>query len=642
MKQNPNWYSMHDSKIDHYKTSYPKEKYVSSNYVFEYGTDDLKTDVTEIVYQKCWTKIIIPLDKNSLFGDPCFMVEKFVFVKDKVYKENEIIELNYQENLEIYYGIKFQKINVTQIVLNQCIVEIYIPENKNELFGDPVPGHFKKLWIYDDFNKIRVMDEANVFRLPFIEQPKKYCFIHSCHLEKSGTKKLENLVTRIKNSKLLDKTEYVYINNIGLPIQNTFGSKFIVNNYSENPLLYEIPTLNKILEFSKNNPNSYILYLHTKGIRYVDDYVEENDWIDMMTYFLIDHNKNCFTKLDEGYETTGCNFVHYRHHFSGNFWWAKSDYLSKLDPLDEINPIKNEAEFWLFFKSPKFYCLHSSNINHYKTRYPKELYICNQFFIQYGNDEKRIDVTEIVYKECFQLEIPLHKNQLFGDPCFGVEKFLFVNDEKFPENKIVFVENQENLEIFYGTVDCKINVTEKCKEKCASLILIPKQKNELFGDPLPGIEKNIYIQDSFGNKYQYEEHDSIIIDVKQNKVYLDHLTSLSFFESKRFSCSNLLQLGTSNKQWKEYFIRADIEQLDSNFEEICLTLEKKTFDVIVCSVNCLKTIYYLTENSALFLKSNGWLIFENLENVEKVASFISSQCTFIEHENCFIIQKIED
>jgi len=641
MKQKPNWYCVFDSKVDHYKTRYPKEKYVGNNYVFEYGTEELKTDVTEIVYQKCWTKIIIPLDKNCMFGDPCFMVEKFVFVKDKVYKENEIIELNYQENLDIYYGTHSLKINVTQIVLDQCIIEFNIPENKNELFGDPVPGQVKKLWIYH-LNKIHVKDETDIFRLPFIDQPKKYCFIHSCHLEKSGTKKLENLVTRIKNSNLLDNIEHVYINNIGLPLQNTFGSKFIVNNYSENPFLYEIPTLNKILEFSKNNPNSYILYLHTKGIRYVDDYIEENDWIDMMSYFLIDHNKNCFTKLDEGYETTGCNFVHYRHHFSGNFWWAKSDYLSKLDPLDEINPIKNEAEFWLFFKSPKFYCLHSSNVNHYSTRYPKELYYSNKFIIQYGNDEKRIDVTEIVYNECSQLEIPENKNQLFGDPCFGEKKNVFIGEKIYNENEKVCIENSKNLEIFYGTEDCKINVTEICKEKSPSLIIIPKHKNELFGDPLPGIEKNIYIQDSFGNSYQYKEHDSIIIDINQNKVYLDHLTKLSFFEPKRFSCSNLLQLGTSNKQWKEYFIRADIEQLDSNFEEICLTLEKKTFDVIVCSVNCLKTIYYLTENSALFLKSNGWLIFENLENVEKVASFIPCQCTFIEHENCFIIQKIVD
>ena len=53
-------------------------------------------------------------------------------------------------------------------------------------------------------------------------------------------------------------------------------------------------------------------------------------------------------------------------HFSGNFWWADSQYISELPDLIEktenVNP--NDAEYWLCKNNPSVYELHNSKINH--------------------------------------------------------------------------------------------------------------------------------------------------------------------------------------------------------------------------------------------------------------------------------------
>ena len=41
---------------------------------------------------------------------------------------------------------------------------------------------------------------------------------------------------------------------------------------------------------------------------YSDDNQKENDWIDMMLYFLVEKFELCFEKLQEGIEAVGCNY----------------------------------------------------------------------------------------------------------------------------------------------------------------------------------------------------------------------------------------------------------------------------------------------------------------------------------------------
>jgi len=188
-----------------------------------------------------------------------------------------------------------------------------------------------------------------------------YCFIHSCNLKTLN--RLEYLIDKIKNCGINFKT--VFINNIGKPIENNFEN---VHNYSNDPSLFEIPTINKIIQFSKKHPYDNILYLHTKGVAHPDDYHELNDWINLMLHFLLNKsNKELLNK----YDCIGCNYKNDPlPHYSGNFWWANCKYLSTLPEIPELNINKNDAEYHLFKNKPEYHSLHNSTVNHYHQRYP--------------------------------------------------------------------------------------------------------------------------------------------------------------------------------------------------------------------------------------------------------------------------------
>ena len=261
-----------------------------------------------------------------------------------------------------------------------------LSEISYELDDEYIKKHNKNLTIinYDDFFDINIIN-----KLVETNKTKKYCFIHSCNLENVGTYRLENLIQTLRVTECENIFDKIYINNIGLPIENIYGEKYEVTNCSGNSQLFENPTINLINDFSKENPNCYILYLHTKGIRYSKDDVPENDWINYMLYFLVEDYKNCISILDKNYDTVGCDysidldqrvFNGYAPyppppHYSGNFWWANSNYLKNLPKLCMEKPERNAPEFWLFKNKPNFYNLHSSdlNIHIYKT-YPKSAY----------------------------------------------------------------------------------------------------------------------------------------------------------------------------------------------------------------------------------------------------------------------------
>lgn len=245
------------------------------------------------------------------------------------------------------------------------------------------------------YPNLKIINYADFFNIDIINnildtnKAKKYCFIHSCNLENVGTYRLENLIQTLRVTECENIFDKIFINNIGLPIENIYGEKYEVTNCSRNSQLFENPTINLINDFSKENPNCYILYLHTKGIRYSKDDVPENDWINYMLYFLVEEYKNCISILDKNYDTVGCDYsIHLDQrvfngyapyppppHYSGNFWWANSNYLKNLPKLCMEKHERNAPEFWLFQNKPNFYNLHSSdlNIHIYKT-YPKSAY----------------------------------------------------------------------------------------------------------------------------------------------------------------------------------------------------------------------------------------------------------------------------
>jgi len=149
--------------------------------------------------------------------------------------------------------------------------------------------------------------------------------------------------------------------------------------YVENfcvPDTFEFPTLDMVLGFAKSNPGWNILYVHTKGASIPDNECV-SDWRKAMTCCLVDKYKKCILKLKE-YDTVGCNYTDYFGfpHWQGNFWWAKSDYIAKLDYAKNIEFVekpdlwedRHKAEAWIFTGKPSYCEIYNHGINPYYER----------------------------------------------------------------------------------------------------------------------------------------------------------------------------------------------------------------------------------------------------------------------------------
>jgi len=164
---------------------------------------------------------------------------------------------------------------------------------------------------------------------------------------------------------------------------------------------YEWPTINCIKQDADaSTTNDYIGYAHLKGVSR-DDITDQKavDWRRHLSYWTIDKWKENIEMLDAGYETSGPNWMeHQWRHYSGNFWWANSNYIRRLAPLPDpskrtwgveseylknviLDPgnVRFEAEAWIGSADPKTAELHHSpvvldNSFHYRFTYPESNY----------------------------------------------------------------------------------------------------------------------------------------------------------------------------------------------------------------------------------------------------------------------------
>lgn len=148
-----------------------------------------------------------------------------------------------------------------------------------------------------------------------------------------------------------------------------FPSMFVYGNSRYDCYEYYIlSTIKDFVELLKEE--CYIFYFHSKGITAMEEESKSRmkDWRDLMQHFLIKNWKSCIEKLEEGYDCCGVNWhVLPKPHFSGNFWWANSEYLKKLPNVDMLD--KREHEFWIGLKQPRLYCFYESNVDHYRENY---------------------------------------------------------------------------------------------------------------------------------------------------------------------------------------------------------------------------------------------------------------------------------
>lgn len=211
------------------------------------------------------------------------------------------------------------------------------------------------------------------------------CFIHCCTIptaneQNSGPAVARRILDLIKSTGLWNILDQIYLCNIGDPIDatvfSTFGEKITIRNLSPDTQTFEFLTINAIHEYSIENDNTNILYLHTKGITHTNPEISAcvMDWTNMMLYFLVEKHKTCIEKL-KTHDAVGCNVQIRPHkHFSGNFWWATTKYIRRLAPIPTNSP-RHDAEWWVLTPTQVVvYSMHDSTVDHYHTRYPKDRY----------------------------------------------------------------------------------------------------------------------------------------------------------------------------------------------------------------------------------------------------------------------------
>ena len=227
------------------------------------------------------------------------------------------VPVNIPLNSIIKYGVKDNYIDITQICLEKCRYgdRIIIPicdVVRASILGDPLPYVLKTIFV----------EIPPIYGLYFISCIGNYLNIVN--------EQLEILV----NSDLYKETRNIllficsYDNNIKL--------NYIINKYDIDKKCIVVTNHENAYEkFAINNYKSYIkddvyylYYFHTKGVTRQQPIFHNRRKI-LNFYTLKKYKLNL--KLLQNYDAIGCSLTQSpKLHFSGNFWWSKSEHLNTL------------------------------------------------------------------------------------------------------------------------------------------------------------------------------------------------------------------------------------------------------------------------------------------------------------------------
>jgi hypothetical protein len=175
----------------------------------------------------------------------------------------------------------------------------------------------------------------------------KYIFYHSFPINDYFERFIKTF-EKIKKSNLLNDINKFYIFPNG-----SNGNEFLLNEKIEtintgNAHPNESKSINYLRNFCLKNNNSNILYLHAKGVSRNSNMENINAWINLMEYFLIENYSKCIFDLNENDAVGSLLKNEPQLHFSGNFWFANSNYIASLDECEDSY---YAPEMWLLKNS---------------------------------------------------------------------------------------------------------------------------------------------------------------------------------------------------------------------------------------------------------------------------------------------------
>lgn len=137
-------------------------------------------------------------------------------------------------------------------------------------------------------------------------------------------------------------------------LEEVAPKKAIIQNYVDGR--GELPTLNLLAEWCKQNPDAIVLYHHTKGAIHKGETMYD-DWRTCMERHLVFNWKNCVEEL-KTVESVGCHWMSPEKYpqyvkapfWGGNFWWARASFINTLPPLRKNAENRQQfydAESWI-------------------------------------------------------------------------------------------------------------------------------------------------------------------------------------------------------------------------------------------------------------------------------------------------------
>jgi beta-1,4-mannosyl-glycoprotein beta-1,4-N-acetylglucosaminyltransferase len=207
-----------------------------------------------------------------------------------------------------------------------------------------------------------------------------YVYYHLCCIA-NWRNIFSRMMFKLKNSGLYALIKEIRMTVLGTdynPCDPLFSDpKITIQFYSPDTSLFERSALNRLIEDSNNEPEFYVLYIHSKGVKHWGyKNIESNvyDWCEYMFHFNVYKYLTCIAELNNGANAVGCNLQERGSplHYSGNFWWSKSSHIKYLTKI--VDTYYNTSEFLVTSIDGVYKSLWHSEVNHYDSPYPANLY----------------------------------------------------------------------------------------------------------------------------------------------------------------------------------------------------------------------------------------------------------------------------
>lgn len=179
-----------------------------------------------------------------------------------------------------------------------------------------------------------------------------YVFFHICCIN-NYIDVVGEIVDQIVASGLYEKCEKIFYSILGtadnaITQRLSELNKFELIHTSADIKEVEYPTLINLYNFCSTNDPCHVLYLHTKGVSLPGDKFRQL-WRKRLLQKTVTEYDICISHLNEGYDISGSGWkevpkrgekINYcagdYPHYSGNFWWANSEYIKRLPDIKDI------------------------------------------------------------------------------------------------------------------------------------------------------------------------------------------------------------------------------------------------------------------------------------------------------------------